>query len=333
VPNRYYSNNEECSPYYSSFVPNRKHKILTQITAARSSSTCPVDLDSIAPTSNIYNQLINNASYLFAWQLTAVAPSVPFLSEISTACSDYSPLAARIMKIGLNADVLKIGLCQRQGCGIDTDKENIVRHIESYFQKITALQFLNAWVDAEEALPVLCDGFDAGRVGSMLFGSDDLIQVTCNAAGRSTPNDTSAASLSSQNLTVIKSATSQIFAWDLLATISDISIVQKACNEDNAAFRDAVNKTMLMPDAVESVMCQYTLVVPTPALTTLEIEKLSAYAFVRILWNAGTSSAYREFICAGSQEGELSNISGYGLLNVGIDWQSAERELLTLCTG
>jgi hypothetical protein len=313
--------------------PKQKHKVLIRIPASLSSPTCFAELDCCPPSPDIYNQLINDATYLFAWQLTSIGPSVPSLSNVFTACTDFAPWAPRIADVGLNTDVVKTALCQRQECGIDIDAKNIIRHIETHVNEIIVLQILSAWVNREKALPVLCNGFDQGRVRTMLLGSDELIENVCAAGSMSTPNVTGAVPLSQQIIADLQNTSSQIFAWELLATLFNASIVQKVCNEDNAAFRDAVDKTMLKPDTVDAVVCQYQDESPSPAEAKEGISKSSAHLFVQILWNAGTTSAYRDFICAGSETGQLNNVSGYGLLNLGINWQQAEWGLLVLCKG
>lgn len=213
-------------------------------------------------------QLINNATSLFAWQLTSTTMYVGSESDPSSlgnVVNDASlhghmkELVDRVNAVGANGNVISSLLPGRNGCGINSDTDNILNHISKYARLSFQAELMMIFPHLRQAFTVLCDNWDHGRLQTVYHTkeeADALHNRICagSKTGKPTKQITSTP-VPDADMDDLASSMTSIFTWELLGALMNNGQIKTACTTDWDEFSANLKKTGLKPSVVQSQFC------------------------------------------------------------------------------
>lgn len=276
--------------------------------------------------------VVNNASYLAGWQISAVAANL-----FPNPCGDAptQPYYANWAKVGLNTEILQIVLCGRQGCDITNDYANQFAHFFKYISAIFTQQLATIFQNVENGYEYLCFNLDP-RALTNLTGTNDTLNAMCNLAGFTSPppwspNGNGQVPTAEFNYEVANATA--LLGWEILGGITSPSAIADTCN-NWAPFEDLLFRAGLRPDAMQAVLCNQgaeTVLFPSSDVQTA-IVTLSSYIFAIQIYNVNQNTYWKEYVCAGYQHDTLYNLPQNAVTAVGLDYSTVFDQINARCT-
>jgi hypothetical protein len=282
-------------------------------------------------------QLVNNATSLFAWQLTATTQYVGSDSDSNSLASvvrdirdNGGPYLQRIGQIGLNPDAVSIMIEGRFGCGINQDTANNVVHIIEYARLVFTTQLSYIFDNVPKSFTSLCDNLDHERLQEV-YGlkdqADTLFNWICSRSvtGKPTKQIQSTGISIGQENDLIDSA-SAICAWEFLGVLTT-GQVSSACGKDWNAFATNLRETSLNPDSFKKTFCSSDNQKITSESNSIadKISMLATHTLVVQLWALSAEKDLQEFLC------HTANFNDGGIKSVGLQSQQFYDEVHERC--
>lgn len=291
--------------------------------------SCNPEPPVVAESGDVYLQLVNNATSLFAWQFAATIQDVGSQSDTSSLTNiiqhmhpHIDELVPHANAIGANGEVLTKLLVPRFGCGINVDPETNINHIVKYTRLVLQTELNIIFAQRSTGFTALCDNWDLGRLQTV-YGTKENAGALYNwvCAGSNTGKPTKSVTSTSVPAAITNdfvNSISTIFAWELLGTLMNSEQVKTACTKDWDAFSANIKKTGMNSDEVKKVLCTSDNQNSLPnSSTTADIIKrkiqiLASHALIVQLFALSGESVYQDFLCS-SGNYELGNFNVLGL--------------------
>ncbi|QDS71679.1 hypothetical protein FKW77_008050 [Venturia effusa] len=289
-------------------------------------------------------QLVNNATLLFAWQFAATVQGFGAKSDPSSLSniiqhegSHIDDLIPHVNAFGANGGVFAKLLPGRLGCGANVDAENNVNQILKYARLVLQTELHEIFPRRSNGFTVLCDNWDLGRLQTFFHTKENakaLHDWVC--AGSDTGKSTKSVTTTSIPATAASdfvSSISAMFAWELLGTLMNSEQVKTACTKDWDAFSANMKKTGLNPSEVQKVFCtsenQNSL--PNSSVSADIIKDktkaLATHLLIAQLLALSGEHEYQAFVCS-SGSYKLGN-----LYVLGLDGNAFYQGIQTQCKG
>lgn len=309
----------------------------------RDAQSCDPEPPVVANGSSVAAQLINNATSLFAWQLTTTTQYVGSDADASTLAvvvkdirDNAQPYLDRLNAIGMNAAVLNEMITGRFGCGINQDTENNVNHIVTYARQVFQTELNTVFTDTKQAFTVLCDNWDYSRLQTIYQTKEqaDAISkwVCSNSASAGPTTSVRSSAIDQTAIDQIVTGVTNIFSWELIAILMDTAKVKTACNQDWTQFAANIQKIGLNPNDVKDQFCstynQQSLPnsISNAHIIHDQISSNAALVLVIQFFALSDQRAYHEFLC------KTENFSMDGLKSIGVDEASFSNGVKNRCT-
>ena len=138
----------------------------------------------------------------------------------------------------------------------------------------------------------------------------DSHKTICHAAGLAVPKSSSSAKINETLRARRLVYASLIFGVEAALGFADIVKLRDACRNFNRDHRPGVLQLGLNADAVGSIYCRFSRVLPSPAQARELIKGFSSIVYgLELLAASPDKSAYRKFLCANLDDAKMRGIA------------------------
>ncbi|KAE9973300.1 hypothetical protein EG328_004479 [Venturia inaequalis] len=284
--------------------------------------SCSPEPPRVAPASNEFpkEQLVNNATSLFAWQFTTITMSVGSRSDanslgsvVNDANGHMPALVDRVNAVGMNGEIISRLLPYRNGCSMTVQDFS---HMSMYARLVFQTELM-IFPQLKDAFSVLCDNWDLGRLQTVYKTQEEaeaLYDHVCTHSVTGKPTKSITATLvPDADMDDLVSSMSSIFTWKLLGALMNSTQVETACTRDWDSFSAQIKKAGLKPSVVQSQLCtadnQKSLpnsIVNVDSIKD-QIKLMGTHLLVTQLLTLSGERNYLDFVC---------NMGSYKLENV-----------------
>jgi hypothetical protein len=201
----------------------------------------------------------------------------------------------------------------RLGCGINQDTENNLVHLAKYARLYLETQLSSVFENNTKAFTVMCDNWDNQRVSQ----DDPLFNFVCSVSATKKPTkQIQSTPVPSSDSADLIASSSQIFALQLLSTLSSSDQVKTTCGKDWNDFAANLKLAGLNQDDFKKTFCtsnnQQSLpdTLATRGEITGQIRTLATHALAVQLFAMSGKPAYHDFLC------NAANFNTRGVANV-----------------
>lgn len=262
-------------------------------------------------------QLVNNATSLFAWQLTGIYQYVGSDSSSLANIVDNPQLVGKklgelvdhVNALGANGEIVNDMIFGRSGCP-DLDLAHVLKYARVVFQ--TELNTIFA--DRSKGFTVLCDNWDHSRLQTIYqaTNADALYNWVCvgSSAGKPTKQITSSAVPDAVTDDFVSSITG-IFISELLGSLMNSEVVKTTCTKDWDAFSARLQRAGMKPSAAQTQFCTSVNQKSLPNVDAIkaQIKFFGTHLLIVQLFSLSGEEEYKKFLC---------NTNNYKLRNIDI---------------